>query len=481
MLFPLSPAHLTALTAFQLYAVLLFVSPRLAVLPLALFILVCLVAPALPRFSFYLPIVSRGRKGAKGVALTFDDGPDPVVTPRVLELLARHGLKATFFVVGEKAERHPDLIRAILAQGHRIGNHSHTHPTLLMLKGRKAIAREVEQAQAVLKTFGIVPLAFRPPVGITNPALWPVLLKQGMFCLNFNRRALDRGNRRITGLADRILRRAQDRDIILLHDTLPHRGTPDQLLNEFERLITGLGERGLAITPLQQLIGKEVMETDPGTEGPNATRLFYDGLAAHYDHEQFCSGVSRSRLTEQALFNARVPQLLNGTGRVLEIGAGTGIFTLELARHCQEVVAVDISPAMLKLLEAKAEQAGVTNIRPTLGNVETLELEGPYSLVCAFSALEYLTDLEGFIHRLSPHMAPGGVIYFITARRSLFRLFTQIGNAMRQGIWLKARSRGAFKKMLTANGFEHLEISAHLLKSWISGGMLLEVVARKKA
>jgi hypothetical protein len=72
-------------------------------------------------------------------------------------------------------------------------------------------------------------------------------------------------------------------------------------------------------------------------------------------------------------------------------------------------------------------------------------------------------------------------VYFITARRSLFRLFTQVGNAMRQGIWLRARSRRELSAMLEANGFERIEISAHLLKSWLSGGMLLEVTARKRA
>jgi len=456
----LAPAHLMALAAFQLSALLLFVAPRFAAAPLAVFVATCMAAPLFPRLAFYLPILSRGRKGVPGVALTFDDGPDPQVTPLVLDLLDRHGVKATFFVIGSKAEAHPALIQDILARGHAVGNHSQTHPPFLMLQGRRAIAREVGAAQAVLRRAGVVPLAFRPPVGITNPDLWPVLMDQGLFCVNFNRRAGDMGNRRVAGLARKLLRKARARDIILLHDTRPHRVTVPFLLEEFDRLLQGLKEKGLPVLPLAALIGREVM-------------------AGHDDQEPLPTEVSRSRRAERALFGARLPGLFEGAGRVLEIGAGAGGFTLDLARHCREVVAVDSSAPMLAMLEAKARRAGIGNITPVFGNVETLDLEGPFSAICGFSALEYVTDLPGLLKRLAPLLEPGGRIYFITARRSLFRLFAQIGNAMRQGIWPRARSRRELAAMLDAD-FEQVEISAHLLKSWVSGGMLLEVAARRR-
>ena len=479
MICPLSPAHLCALTAFQFYVLFLFINPSLAAIPLALFIIISFIASLFPRFSYYLPIISRGNRKDQAVALTFDDGPDPVVTPLLLDLLDRYSAKATFFVMGLHAERNPDIIRAILARGHTLGNHTYHHSPFLMLKGRRALHREVESAQDLFKEFGVIPLAFRPPVGITNPHIWPTLLKLGMFCVNFSCRAGDMGNRRIRNLARRILHRVRPGDIVLLHDVTPPRGDVDELLREFEAILQGLKSRGLEVRPLAQVIGREVMRTEETEEGKNAAARFYDGLAAHYDQEQFCSNVSIARRIELALFTARLPEFFHGAGRVMEIGAGTGIFTLTIARQCREVEALDISANMLAILNEKARTEGITNIHARLGNVETMELNGPFDVVCAFSALEYLTDLPAFLQRLAPHVTPGGTIYFITARTSLFRLFTQMGNAMRQGIWLRAHSRREIRKMLVAAGFTPVSITSHLLKCVISRGMLLEVVARK--
>jgi peptidoglycan/xylan/chitin deacetylase (PgdA/CDA1 family)/2-polyprenyl-3-methyl-5-hydroxy-6-metoxy-1,4-benzoquinol methylase len=481
MICPLSPSHFVALGAFQLFAILLFIDVSLAPLPLILFILICCITPLFPRLSFFLPVISKGKSGAKGVALTFDDGPDPEVTPYLLGLLARHRVTATFFVTGARAERYPDIIRAILAGGHTLGNHSYSHSPFLMLKGRTTLKREIELAQSVFLQFGIVPLAFRPPVGITNSRLWRVLLENGMFCVNFSCRAADFGNRRVVKLAGRLLAKAVSGDIILLHDVAPRQGNVTHLLHEFLSLIEGLKEKGLEIVPLSRLIGKEVMQWGASDSGPNPAELFYNGLAETYDQEQFTSTVSLSRTTEYRLFSAQLPALFAGANRVLEIGAGTGIFTMDIARNCTEVVAADISGNMLDLLKEKATAEGIANIRTLKGNVETMELEGSFSLACAFSSLEYLADLSAFLIRLAQHIEPGGCVYFITARSSLFRLFTQIGNAMRQGLWLKSHSRREIEAMLTAAGFERIVVSSHLFKSILSGGMLLEVIARRGA
>jgi len=265
MLLLLAPAHLMALVAFPLAVLLLWLAPGWAAAPLLVFVACCLLAPMLPTLRFYLPIISRaarrlraGRPG-RGVALTFDDGPDPQVTPRVLDLLDRYQARATFFVIGAKAGRHPELVRELAARGHTVGNHSQTHPPFLMLQGKRAIAREVALAQAAIRAAGAEPLAFRPPVGITSPDLWRVLAGQGLACVNFSCRARDLGNRRVPGLADRMLATVRAGDILLLHDTRPHRVPVDALLAEFERLLQGLADRQMPVRPLAELLGREVL------------------------------------------------------------------------------------------------------------------------------------------------------------------------------------------------------------------------------
>src|SRR5512141_2394981 len=477
---PLSPAHVAGFAAFHLYVILLFVDIRTAPLPLLAFLLACAVAPFLPRVGFFLPIVSRGKPGVKGVALTFDDGPDPEVTPLLLDLLDRHSVTATFFVTGERAARHPAILREILSRGHAIGNHSYHHLPFLMLKGIRTLRREIEATQSCLAGFGILPLAFRPPAGITNPLLRRVLLEQGMYCVNYSCRAVDFGTRRIGRLSEKVLKAVSPGDIVALHDVAPRHAGAERLLAEFEALLRGLKEKGLEVVSLDRLIGREVMRRagSPGEAHPAA--LFYDGLAADYDREQFCSPVSIVRKAEYALFEERIPSLFSPSDRVLEIGAGTGIFTRAIARRCREVTAVDISASMLEILKGKAAGEGLGNIRTIAGNAETMDLGGSYTVACAFSSLEYLADLPAFFCRLADHIEPGGTLYFITARRSLFRLFAQIGNAMRQGLWLKAHSRREIEALLSASGFEQIQVGSHLFKSLVSGGILLEAVARRR-
>lgn len=480
MICPLAPVHIVAFAAFHIYAILFFMVPWLAPLPMVLFISSCFAAPFLPALGFYLPIISHGKRKGNSVALTFDDGPDPSVTPLLLKLLERHNKKATFFVTGQKAEEHPELIRSILAHGHTIGNHSYSHNPFIMLKPMAYIESEVASSQDVLRESGITPLAFRPPVGITGPYLWRVLLKHGMYCVNFSCRAFDGGNRNIARLAEKILAKVKGGDIILLHDKTPLNGDINALTHEFELLLQGLKRKGLEIIPLPGLIGKEVMRTDKNADEPSAAATFYNDLANGYDHEQFNTGVSMSRNLEYRLFRERLTRVFSPDSRVLEIGAGTGIFTLDIARQSKEVVALDISGNMLEHLKKKAAAEGMTNITPMLADVEQCRLEGSFSVVCAFSSLAYIEDLPLLLLKLSTHIEPGGYFYATTARRSVCRFFVQIGNAMRQGLWLRMYSKRELERIFQEAGFEMLEISDHLLKTPVTGGMLFELLARKK-
>lgn len=236
-----------------------WITPPLAILPLCLFLLACLGAPFLPRSSFFLPVISSAAPGTKGIALTFDDGPFATSTPLLLELLARHALPATFFVTGRNAAAHPELIQAIVAHQQTIGNHSLSHDNLLMLRSTRVLSEDIRTTQDILANMGIQPLLFRPPVGITNPRLGPVLARLGLQAVTFSCRINDRGNRNIEHLAARVLRRLRPGQILLLHDNPPRNEHHiDRWLRELDSLFSSL-RRTHRILPLADLINTPVM------------------------------------------------------------------------------------------------------------------------------------------------------------------------------------------------------------------------------
>lgn len=256
-----SPAEKAGIGAVVCALLVLPLDVRLCTVPLAVFVLLCVVAPFLSGFGFFLPIVSRGRTGRPAVALTFDDGPDPASTPFLLDLLDRHQAAATFFVNGRTARRHPHLIREIVARGHTVGNHSYSHDNFVMFKSPRTLVREITATQRVLHRCGIAPLVFRPPVGVTSPRLAKALDETGLYVVNFSRRAGDMGNRRVQHLAARILKRLRSGDIIMLHDIPPATGARRKTWRrQVEALLAGIPAKGLTVVPLAELIGRPVME-----------------------------------------------------------------------------------------------------------------------------------------------------------------------------------------------------------------------------
>jgi peptidoglycan/xylan/chitin deacetylase (PgdA/CDA1 family) len=257
-----SPAEISGVAALLLALLLSLLSPPLALLPLSLFLLACLAAPFIAGYGFFLPVISRGSAEGKQVALTFDDGPWPTSTPILLDLLARHNLQATFFVVGRQAEKHPELIAAILAQGHTIGNHSLRHDSLLMLRRPKTLQKDIHATQEILQKLGVTPLVFRPPAGITNPRLKQVLALENLLAVNYSCRAMDGGNRNIDNLAGKILARLRPGDIIMLHDLPPQgKALSSTWQKELDRLFAALQDNGQVVS-LEKIIHHPVMRSE---------------------------------------------------------------------------------------------------------------------------------------------------------------------------------------------------------------------------
>lgn len=153
------------------------------------------------------------------VALTIDDGPDPLVTPLVLDLLDRHAARATFFCIGAQAALHPELCRDIVRRGHAIENHSQLHRHNFSLLGTAKLQRELQAAQDTLGSLsGTPPRFFRAPAGLRNPFLDPVLQRMGLQLASWTRRGFDTRNGNAAAVARILTRGLRAGDILLLHD-----------------------------------------------------------------------------------------------------------------------------------------------------------------------------------------------------------------------------------------------------------------------
>ncbi len=179
------------------------------------------VASVVPKCDWLGPNLTHLPATARGdvISLTFDDGPDPDVTPAILTLLREADARATFFCIGQRAARYPDVIAAIRAAGHGIENHTFHHPNGLAFKSKKVIAHEIGRAQvAIREAGGGTPTLFRAPAGMKNPWMGHVISEQGLSLVTWTRRGFDTLSRSGTRVAHRLTRRLAARDILVLHD-----------------------------------------------------------------------------------------------------------------------------------------------------------------------------------------------------------------------------------------------------------------------
>ncbi|MGH8641916.1 MAG: polysaccharide deacetylase family protein, partial [Burkholderiales bacterium] len=189
----------------------------------------------------------------KEVCLTFDDGPDPEITRRVLELLDQHQAKASFFCVGERATVHPEIVKEIAGRGHSVENHSQRHSWTFAWYGLRRLRREVEAAQEALgRIAGRTPMFFRAPMGLRSPLLDPVLAAQGLRYVSWTRRGLDGVSRNPALVLRRLTDGLAAGDVLLLHDDARVR-TPEGepvVLAVLPRLLEALSAAGLKSVPL---------------------------------------------------------------------------------------------------------------------------------------------------------------------------------------------------------------------------------------
>ncbi len=237
--------------------------PR-AALPMALtFIAMCAFFTyciAHPAAQFFVPSVTHLPAGTRGVALTFDDGPDPTFTPRVLELLDAYDAKATFFVVGERAAAHPELVRDIARRGHTLGSHSQTHALSFHGAGVAHARAEVRAGmQSIARITGVRPRLFRPPQGVRTPFLRDALRglapDEAVTCVTWTARGLDATSKSSDAIIARLAPHLREGAILVLHDGTGLHGTNDRTptLIALEHLLSAARSRGLPCVPLASL------------------------------------------------------------------------------------------------------------------------------------------------------------------------------------------------------------------------------------
>ncbi len=206
--------------------------------------------------NVYLKSVCKGAVKDKVVTLTFDDGPDELMTPKVLDVLKRYDIKAVFFLIGEKVDKNPDIVRRIVEEGHIVANHTYSHSGLFPLSGKGKVMQELQKCgESIKNAIGRYPLLFRPPFGVTNPIIGRAVNAQGLKTIGWSIRSLDTVDGKTRA---EILRKVEAElhpgAIILLHDRC---AKSDELL---ESIIESALNRNYSFIPLDKMLKIDVYE-----------------------------------------------------------------------------------------------------------------------------------------------------------------------------------------------------------------------------
>jgi len=207
------------------------------------------------RSGFYCKVLCSADMEKKIIALTFDDGPDNVITPGVLDILKKHNVKAAFFCVGYKAERNSDLISKMDLEGHVIGNHSYSHHFFFDLFCSGKMIEELQKTENILeKTLNKKIMMFRPLYGVTNPPLARALRKMNYNIIGWSLRSKDTVIRKENLLFERLTKKMKAGDIVLFHDTQKH------VVSVLDKFIKFAKENNYRLERLDRLLNIEAYE-----------------------------------------------------------------------------------------------------------------------------------------------------------------------------------------------------------------------------
>lgn len=187
-------------------------------------------------------------KAVKGtVALTFDDGPSPIYTPQVLDILKKNNIKATFFVMGWSAKKYPQLIHRMLAEGHAVANHTMSHKMLTKLSANRLRYEVVQSRNNIAAVVGSPPVCLRPPYGASNSRVREFIRSQDMIPVSMGFNSFDYENRGTQKLINWVVKNAHSGQVILLHDGYKGRA---QTVKALPEIIAGIRKKGLGFSAI---------------------------------------------------------------------------------------------------------------------------------------------------------------------------------------------------------------------------------------
>ncbi|MDR3559924.1 MAG: polysaccharide deacetylase family protein [Negativicutes bacterium] len=212
----------------------------------------------LPGDPFYGPVFSESKTTQKVVALTFDDGPYPPYTGQVLDVLKEFQVPATFFIIGQNAEKHPELVRRIVAEGHQIGNHTYNHLDLLKAD-RQAIAEQIDRTNKIIGTIsGQTPRVVRPPHGFRDAVVIDVMAERGLKVVEWSVSSRDWTNPGADAIASRTISKVKNGSVILLHDGdgIAQKDSREQTVQATRQIIRELLAQGYKFVTVDEILAK---------------------------------------------------------------------------------------------------------------------------------------------------------------------------------------------------------------------------------
>jgi len=293
------------------------------------YLVIFILGVSMLKLNFFVNATCRGDSTVKRITLTFDDGPDPVATRSLLEVLRHHQIKAAFFPIGIQARKHPEMIKQIDQEGHILGNHSFRHAWWTNFLFSRGLDREMRMAQEVIEAaIGKVPAYFRPPMGLTNPHLNRALKKNGLSVVGWDVRPFDTAAS-TEKVIKRVLKKIRNGSIIALHDT---GRTPADLVRLTDELVTRIKERKYTFSQLEELTGIRAYQTANGMNITEAATLIPSGhesevsqgqgrfwrfLARKLASNAYVRRAVEKKVTLEALKTSPSPKFFFGMGLVL--------------------------------------------------------------------------------------------------------------------------------------------------------------------